>query len=745
MPESKRKHFLKIIIPFSVVMVLITILFQASMYSYFVRTYSDALRDVEIDVLEQKSNNLAYLTENIKSLNNSIRLNYKVMGMCYESDMDIYDLVEAQTQFDTIRVSSDLIHSIYLVNKKAGEVHISCDQLNSLATYSNFQDQEIFQYIEDISSFGSYTPTARKIRMENGKEIPVLTFFLYDYFIQTKSIDGIIVINVPIDWLKKKIITDQVQKTVGKNDVMIVDEEGRIILDSGGRAFGTELGGQEYMKEILNRQENEVSLIRTIDGEKCLLSYYRYGNPEWTFVGIKSYSYMEDRLYPILNFTLLISLVVFAAGMLIICFLAGRLADNYNRISQNVKNLEAQNREHMQIGRAEFIRGLLRGNGIGEGTEEKFAGYGMSTRAEVGYYVVLFEIDRFTAFCKAYNLDERNRILGQAIQIIETEFGKICCCDVGKLSENQIIVLCNALEHTDIMRFSGNLSEAFDKVNQQTRELSMPGLSAAVSSIGYGYEALPELYDEVTNMIQYRYIMGLRTLLFPEMLPEKKQEEPAGGKRLDGEIISALGKGRGEEACEGLRQYLDRLGARSPYEIKLMVVNLLIQINNTMIDSSVPAVFEDFNINALIQEIMSSETMEETYQMVSEVFDEVVQVQKEKDKCKYDLLIQQIKEYIQKTYREDSLSINLIAEQVGLSIGYLGRLFKKVEGKSISEYIMEVRLKEAEELLKNSRISINTIATQVGFMNNSYFYSVFKKVHGVTPNQWRALEEEQDR
>ena len=92
--------------------------FPGAMYGYFVRTYSGALCDVETDMLEQKSNNLIYLTENIKSLNNSIRLNYTVMEMCYKEEMDIYNLIEAQMQLDTIRVSSDLIHSIYLVNKK---------------------------------------------------------------------------------------------------------------------------------------------------------------------------------------------------------------------------------------------------------------------------------------------------------------------------------------------------------------------------------------------------------------------------------------------------------------------------------------------------------------------------------------------------------------------------------------------------------------------------------------------------
>lgn len=156
MNDSGKKYFVRVMIPFSLVMVLITVFFQGAMYGYFVRTYSGALCDVETDMLEQKSNNLIYLTENIKSLNNSIRLNYTVMEMCYKEEMDIYNLIEAQMQLDTIRVSSDLIHSIYLVNKKTKEIHVSSDRINSLATYSNFFDQDIFRYIEDVNSFGTY-------------------------------------------------------------------------------------------------------------------------------------------------------------------------------------------------------------------------------------------------------------------------------------------------------------------------------------------------------------------------------------------------------------------------------------------------------------------------------------------------------------------------------------------------------------------------------------------------------------
>ena len=93
-----------------------------------------------------------------------------------------------------------------------------------------------------------------------------------------------------------------------------------------------------------------------------------------------------------------------------------------------------------------------------EDAAAKFHGYDMTTQPESGYYVVLFEIDRFRAFCKAYNMDERNRILGKITEIIEEVFAESICCDVGAITENQIAVLCNVSEKTDIMRFSGNLN-----------------------------------------------------------------------------------------------------------------------------------------------------------------------------------------------------------------------------------------------------------------------------------------------
>lgn len=68
---------------------------------------------------------------------------------------------------------------------------------------------------------------------------------------------------------------------------------------------------------------------------------------------------------------------------------------------------------------------------------------------------------------------------------------------------------------------------------------------------------------------------------------------------------------------------------------------------------------------------------------------------------------------------------------------YLGKMFKKITDKNISDYITECRLKKACELLINSEDNIIDIAFSVGFESLPTFYRVFKKIIDETPISYR--------
>lgn len=99
-------------------------------------------------------------------------------------------------------------------------------------------------------------------------------------------------------------------------------------------------------------------------------------------------------------------------------------------------------------------------------------------------------------------------------------------------------------------------------------------------------------------------------------------------------------------------------------------------------------------------------------------------------------LIENIKSYINANL-EAKIELSHIAEVFHYNKTYLGRLFRKETGKTVSEYINEKRLVTAKALLENTDDSIISISVCTGFNNVTYFNRLYKSRFGVTPSQSR--------
>ena len=87
----------------------------------------------------------------------------------------------------------------------------------------------------------------------------------------------------------------------------------------------------------------------------------------------------------------------------------------------------------------------------------------------------------------------------------------------------------------------------------------------------------------------------------------------------------------------------------------------------------------------------------------------------------------------------EDLSLEDVAEAINVSSFYLSRLFKEVKGENYINYLTDLRMKKARELLKNPRISIKEISSEVGFNDQNYFSRIFKNKFGMTPTEFRNV------
>ena len=85
----------------------------------------------------------------------------------------------------------------------------------------------------------------------------------------------------------------------------------------------------------------------------------------------------------------------------------------------------------------------------------------------------------------------------------------------------------------------------------------------------------------------------------------------------------------------------------------------------------------------------------------------------------------------------ENISLAIIAEYVHFNPFYLSRLYKRLAGKSLSDYTAELRMNKAKKMLKQKDIKINDIVEALGFSDHAYFTRFFKTHVNMTPTEYR--------
>ena len=100
--------------------------------------------------------------------------------------------------------------------------------------------------------------------------------------------------------------------------------------------------------------------------------------------------------------------------------------------------------------------------------------------------------------------------------------------------------------------------------------------------------------------------------------------------------------------------------------------------------------------------------------------------------------IRAAKQYIYDNYSKN-LTLEGVSNHIGFNPTYFSVFFKKETGKNFSEYLTELRMKNAKLCLISSNRDIADIAEEVGYSDIKYFSKLFKKVTGLTPSEYRKL------
>lgn len=106
-------------------------------------------------------------------------------------------------------------------------------------------------------------------------------------------------------------------------------------------------------------------------------------------------------------------------------------------------------------------------------------------------------------------------------------------------------------------------------------------------------------------------------------------------------------------------------------------------------------------------------------------------------------MVRKVCAYIEEHLTED-ISRKELADMVYLSPDHMARAFKKETGMTLTDYIVEQKMKKSAELLKKTDFSVSFIASYIGYSNLSHFSGAFKNFSGISPTKFREIQKEKE-
>lgn len=186
----------------------------------------------------------------------------------------------------------------------------------------------------------------------------------------------------------------------------------------------------------------------------------------------------------------------------------------------------------------------------------------------------------------------------------------------------------------------------------------------------------------------------------------------------------------GEQNCNSMiyRQYVIM-------DLYFMATDFLKSLNIDV--DSIPESCRDIN-----EIVAAADSVQSVKQRIGKLFVETVKLRDQHAMKKYSAVLEEARAFIRENYQKDDMSLNTVASRVNISPSYFSAIFSAETGQTFVEYLTQVRLERAKELLMCSSMRTAEIGYEVGYKDSHYFSYIFKKIVGCSPKEYKNRRKE---
>lgn len=433
---------------------------------------------------------------------------------------------------------------------------------------------------------------------------------------------------------------------------------------------------------------------------------------------------------------------------------SGKLLEALNGVSESIRREKEDKdlvrkymeemRENTEHEKQKFFEQMIAGNLSMADALETGKKYEMNLSAGM-YNLLLF---RFT-------LGEENRKSGELLG--EAEYA------IEKLTERleYVFEFQRGVEGWAFLLMADNEEQMSERVKELSKDLEeiMKNYSTIAYFGGIGQPVarlreLEESFREAERALAARFTMELNRIISVEDIRMAQNVDTLDDIEITsfGEMEKTrtmlekfLNNGAEDEIDEFVDVYINELPEEN---LKSVLMRQYIIMDAYIVMMSFCEKIEGIEgeMQAQSEELKNSmktiQTLEEIKNYIRMLLKKIIGVRDTISGRRYSDIIEIAKDQIRKTYMSDEISLNTIAAEVGMSPSYFSSIFSKEMGKTFVEYLTEIRMDRAKELLMCSSMKTSEIGYEVGYKDPHYFSYIFKKTQNCTPKEFRARGKE---
>ena len=762
-----RRYLRSIILLMTTSVLALLVVFSTAIYLNVEKAVMQNEERVNRKLLLQVKYNIDQMQEMIDTLCLSVYLNADAMSLMYGSSSEYEDLTIKINRLRTMYLDMNpYVHSVAILNKNNKRYSTSNNGLL-------FDDTALNSFIrEQKGQLPKIRPVMREIEETTpGYTVPVkrrvFTYFLYDSLDRDNMPEGAVVVNIKSEWLLESIMA--LNATDGQMDdrLFLVDSNTQLIPAGKDESDIQESVLAEYLAKGAGNTlgESETGAFRMkAKNREYLVSYVLSKKSGWVILKtqptLEVYSYINKLKTSIL----FISLLFLSLTVLVSVTVSSRIyrpirnlleemtersprgmeeaapVDEFSYIrsvlihsSDLVSSYMAERSTNRFIMKTYFLRKLLV-DSMAIGQEEFVKAkeeYGISLQPDQPIRTAILRIDCVGRGANVLSPSDMELARTIMMKFIMEVFTGKCPFEMAEINEDVILLIgCDGLQ-TD--QLENMLREAQRQVADHCSETFSVTVSDPAAVLG----EISRQYNLALGNSMYGYVFGTQCLIRPQDVSVNNAcRFRSFSTTLERKLGEEIKGGNLESTEEVLAKILEEIKGLSYKNMVLSVMHLVNvisdaveEINHTRLET----VFTDYNA---FQNILEASTITDLHEECMTIFKQIMNRPTDLEREKKSILADAVKEIIQANYGDSSLCLQQIAGVIRMSSVYVGKVFKMHTGLSVAEYINEIRLNKAAEMLQETTAGIGEICTRIGMENESYFYKLFKKKYGSTPKEF---------